>query len=350
MARLDKIIAVARDARASDVHITPGMPVRFRIDGQLVDMDATPLEANECESLAQHAVGEAFESISHEGEFDMAATFAGSIRCRLNIYHSDRGICLAIRLLAAQIPTMEELGLPRAMMDFPSYRRGIVLVTGETGSGKSTTLASIINEINHTRADHIITLEDPIEYVYESDRSLINQREVGRDTASFAQGLRAILREDPDVVLVGEMRDLDTIATALTAAETGHLVFATLHTQSAADSVDRLIDVFPEARQRQIRLQLSTTLKAVVSQQLLVRREGKGRCVACEIMIVNPAIRNLIREGKTPQIENTIATTAELGSITMDHMLVKMVRERLISRDVAISAARDAETIKRLIR
>lgn len=277
----------------------------------------------------------------------MADTYADGVRCRLNLYRSQGNICLAIRLLANEIPALDSLGLPPAVLDFPTYRKGIVIVTGETGSGKSTTLAAILNQVNKTRTDHIITLEDPIEYVYTPDKCSIDQREIGRDTRSYADGLRAILREDPDVILIGEMRDLDTIETALTAAETGHLVFGTLHTQSAPDSIDRLVDVFPEGRQRQIRLQLSMTLTAVVSQQLLVRREGTGRAVACEVMMVNPAIRNLIREGKTPQIVNTMATSAELGSITMDNMLIKMVHNRTISSLTAIGAANDPEYVKR---
>jgi twitching motility protein PilT len=207
-----------------------------------------------------------------------------------------------------------------------------------------------VNEINTSRPDHIITLEDPIEYVYTSKKSLVNQREIGRDTESFAAGLRAILREDPDVILVGEMRDLDTIETALTAAETGHLVFGTLHTQSAADSIDRLIDVFPEARQRQIRMQLSMTLKAVVAQQLLPKRSGEGRVLACEVMVVNPAIRNLIREAKTPQIENTISTTSSIGNTTMDNDLVRLVRAQQISAAAAIEAAHDRDYVSRQVR
>lgn len=234
-------------------------------------------------------------------------------------------------------------------MEFPTYQKGIIIITGETGSGKSTTLAAILDTINHTRADHVITLEDPIEYIYTPDRCSIDQREIGADTVSYADGLRASLREDPDVILIGEMRDLDTIETALTAAETGHLVFGTLHTNSAADSIDRMVDVFPAERQHQIRLQLSQTLKAVVSQQLLVRKEGTGRVVACEVMMVNPAIRNLIREAKTPQIENTLATSAQEGSITMDNMLARMVKSGQIARDAAMQAANDAEYIKRLI-
>lgn len=347
MGLMDTIVEQAEALRASDVHIAAGVPIRLRVDGRLCDMGDHILSADDCEAIARDAAGDDYEKIASIGELDMAGTYAGHVRCRLNIYRSMRGVCLAIRLLSNTIPKLEGLGLPPVVMDFPTYNKGIVLVTGETGSGKSTTLAAILNQINHTRPDHIITLEDPIEYVYEPQMCSIDQREIGRDTVSYAEGLRAILREDPDVILIGEMRDLDTIETALTAAETGHLVFGTLHTNSASDSIDRLVDVFPEGRQRQIRLQLSMVLQAVLSQQLLPRASGEGRVVACEVMIVNHAIRNLIREGKTPQIENTLATTAELGSITMDNMLIQMVRNRMITREVAMQAARDPEYIKR---
>ena len=274
MNALDGIISRANELRASDVHLAPGVPVRYRIDGILVNADDRVLEPEDTEELAQMAAGDAYKQVKHIGELDLADTYAGGIRCRLNIFRSKGNVCLAIRLLADKIPALDSLGLPPVMLDFPKYQRGIVLVTGETGSGKSTTLAAELDEINHTRPDHIITLEDPIEYVYEPDKCSIDQREIGTDTESFASGLRAILREDPDVILLGEMRDLDTIETALTAAETGHLVFGTIHTKSAAETIDRVVDVFPEARQRQIRMQLSTTLVAVVSQQLLLRREG----------------------------------------------------------------------------
>ncbi len=347
MGLMDTIISQAEAARASDVHIAAGVPVRFRVDGKLVNLGDHVLTRQDCEAIAREAAGDAYDSIASMGELDMADTYAGHVRCRLNIYQSMRSVCLAIRLLSNTIPELSTLGLPPVVQEFPNYQKGIVIVTGETGSGKSTTLASILNQINLTRPDHIITLEDPIEYVYEPKLCSIDQREIGRDTISYAEGLRAILREDPDVILIGEMRDLDTIETALTAAETGHLVFGTLHTQSAADSIDRLVDVFPEGRQRQIRLQLSMVLQAVLSQQLLPRAGGQGRAVACEVMIVNHAIRNLIREGKTPQIENTLATTADLGSITMDNMLSQMVRQRIISRDTAIAAARDPEMVGR---
>ncbi|MBP3884579.1 MAG: PilT/PilU family type 4a pilus ATPase [Olsenella sp.] len=347
--RLEEIVSIASEAHASDVHISPNDPLRFRIHGALKILNDTPLSAEECDELARAATGDGYDRLVAVGEYDMAATYAG-VRCRLNIYRVDGGYAIALRLLAEGVPELMRLGLPPVVSDFATYQKGIVLVTGETGSGKSTTLAAIVNEINRTRPDHIITLEDPIEYVYESQKSLVNQREIGRDTESFAAGLRAILREDPDVILVGEMRDLDTIETALTAAETGHLVFGTLHTQSAADSVDRLVDVFPEARQRQIRMQLSMTLKAVVSQQLLPKATGDGRALACEIMIVNAAIRNLIREAKTPQIENTISTTASIGSITMDADLIRLVRARTISAATAIEAAHDRDYVSRQVR
>ena len=345
MAALDNLIVQAREQRASDVHIAPGVPVRFRVDGSLVDANDHVLQAEDCRVLAEEAAGDLMDALGRTGELDLAVTFSGDIRCRINIFMAQGAPCLAIRLLAPRIPKLETLGLPEVVNEFSRYNKGIVLVTGETGSGKSTTLAAIIDDINHTRREHVITLEDPVEYVYTPDLCSIDQREVGKDTQSFDDGLRASLREDPDIILVGEMRDLSTIETALTAAETGHLVFGTLHTQSASDSVDRLVGVFPPERQAQIRMQLSMTLRAVISQQLLVRAGGEGRSVACEVMIVNPAIQNLIREGKTPQIKNTLATSAELGSVTMDNYLLKMEREGLIDHETAVQAAHDREFV-----
>ena len=273
------------------------------------------------------------------GEADLALTIAG-VRCRLNLFRQQGGWSAAIRLLNEHIPDLSELGLPKVVSDFPAYSQGLVLITGETGSGKSTTLAAILNQINRQEAKHILTLEDPIEYIYTPDRCVINQREVGKDTQSFAAGLRAALREDPDVILVGEMRDLETIETALTAAETGHLVFGTVHTNSAADSIDRMVDVFPAQRQQQIRLQLSMTLKAVLSQQLLPRAGG-GRVLACEVMKVDGAIRNLIREGKTPQIANAIQTTGAAGNILMDRCLQNLRTAGVISEETFRAALRD---------
>ena len=272
------------------------------------------------------------------------------MRVRINLFRQQGHASAALRLLSDRIPALETLGLPPAVMDFPRIQRGIVVVTGETGSGKSTTLAALIDSINHTRAENIITMEDPIEYVYTPDQSVISQREIGQDTESYSNALRAVLREDPDVVLIGEMRDLDTIQTALTAAETGHFVLATLHTKSAADSIDRMVDVFPEGLQRQVRMQLSTTLVAVLSQQLLPRRDGMGRALACELMMVTPAIRNLIREGKTPQIAGSLATSASAGSVTMDNALIALARNRDITSQTAIDAAHDVDYVRKSVR
>ena len=346
---LDAIVTQAHERRASDIHIVRGLPIRLRVDGLLEDLDSSVMTEEDCSRVAQALTGERCRSIGDIGELDSSGTYGDGVRCRVNLFRQQGSFSAAIRLLSDEIPELESLGLPPVVSDFPSYPRGIVLVTGETGSGKTTTLAAILDRINHTRASHIITLEDPIEYVYTPDRCVINQREIGRDTRSFSDGLRASLREDPDVILVGELRDLDTIETALTAAETGHLVFGTLHTNSAPDAIDRMVDVFPEGRQRQIRLQLSMTLKAILSQQLL-RREGKGRVAACEVMIVTPAIRNLIREGKTPQIQNAMATSATEGSITMDNQLIAMVKNRVISLETAYAAAQDLDYLKRYVR
>ena len=349
MPSLDAIVCAASTAGTSDVLIAPNVPIRFRIDGALQDANSDILTPEDTAALAREACGAEFDDLMRGVEVDNAQTFSNGVRCRINAYLSMGRCCLAVRLLASSIPKLENLGVPPVVHDFQKYSRGIVIVTGETGSGKSTTLAAIIDCINHTRHDHIVTLEDPVEYVYEPDLCSIDQREIGRDTASFAEGLRAVLRQDPDVILVGEMRDFSTIETALTAAETGHLVFGTLHTQSAPDSIDRLVDVFPEERQQQVRMQLSMTLKAVVSQQLIPKRMG-GRVLAAEVMIVNPAIKNLIREGKTPQIANTLATTAELGAVTMDAALAKLVRSRTISAADAIAAAHDPEQMRKTVR
>ena len=348
MSVLDDWIARAQQERVSDVHIVAGLPVRGRVDGRLLDLTETPMSWEDCENVGRELAGSRFSEIERMGEVDLAKSFPCGVRTRINLFRQQGSLSAAIRLLADRIPELEELQLPPAVSNFENYRTGIVLVTGETGSGKSTTLASVLNRINHTRQAHIITLEDPIEYVYTPDKCIINQRQIGADTRSYADGLRSILREDPDVILIGEMRDLNTIETALTAAETGHLVFATLHTNSAADAIDRIVNVFPEGQQKQIRLQLSTTLRAVLSQQLLPRRSGKGRIAACEVMIVNSAIRNLIREGKTPQMESFIATNAQNGSILMDAALQRLVRDGSVSQQVALSYARDPENFGKL--
>ena len=348
MSVLDDWIAKAQQERVSDVHIVAGLPVRGRVDGRLLDLTETPMSWEDCENVGRELAGSRFSEIERIGEVDLAKSFPCGVRTRINLFRQQGSLSAAIRLLADRIPELEELQLPPAVSNFENYRTGIVLVTGETGSGKSTTLASVLNRINHTRQAHIITLEDPIEYVYTPDKCVINQRQIGADTRSYADGLRSILREDPDVILIGEMRDLNTIETALTAAETGHLVFATLHTNSAADAIDRIVNVFPEGQQKQIRLQLSTTLRAVLSQQLLPRKSGKGRVAACEVMIVNSAIRNLIREGKTPQMESFMAMNAQNGSILMDAALQRLVRDGSVSQQTALSYARDPENFGKL--
>ena len=345
MLTLDQIIERALSMRASDVHLVCGLPVKCRIDGNVTNLSDEVLTAADCEALARQLAGGRYEEMAAIGELDMARTLPRGVRARVNLFRQQGSVSAAIRLLADHIPSLEELSLPPVVAELASYRSGIVLVTGETGSGKSTTLAALLDRINHTRHSHIITLEDPIEYVYTPDRCIVNQREIGADTRSYADGLRAVLREDPDVILIGEMRDLNTIETALTAAETGHLVFATLHTGSASDAVDRVVSVFPEGQQ-QIRLQLSTTLRAVLSQQLLPRRASSGRIAACEIMLVTDAIRNLIREGKTPQIDSFIAMNGRGGSVTMDQALAQLVQSGAVSFDTALSYARDRQAFQ----
>ena len=345
MISIKDIIRDAADLGASDVHLSFGSAPKVRVDGELVDLPGyKPLTEDECEDISVQIIGTQFPLI---GEMDLSVEEAGH-RLRVNLYRQSRHVACALRILSDKIPELEKLGLPKVVSNFPSYDKGIVLVTGETGSGKSTTLAAIIKKINETKNAHIITLEDPIEYIHAEDKCLIDQREIGVDTDSYADGLRAILREDPDVILIGEMRDLETTSIALTAAETGHLVFATLHTNSAADSIDRIVNIFPAERQQQVRMQLSTTLKAVLSQQLLKRRGG-GRVAACEVMIVNPAIQNLIRDGKTPMIFSAIATSREIGGMTMDNCILELYKNRAISAEVALTAAHDEEYVRKSV-
>lgn len=343
---INDLIERAHAEGCSDLHLVKGLPPKCRRDGNLINIDEHVLTAEDCERYARELAKDRYEEIGEIGEMDLADTCCG-VRVRINLFRQQGYLSAAVRLLSNRIPELESLGLPPAVSIFPTLQRGIVLVTGETGSGKSTTLAAILNEINHTRQEHIITLEDPVEYIYTPDKCIINQREIGRDTRSYADGLRAILREDPDVILIGEMRDLETIETALTAAETGHLVLATLHTNSAAESIDRMVSVFPAGYQGQIRMQISSCLQAVLSQQLLVKKSGSGRVAACELMMATPAIRNLIREGKTPQIANSMLTSAADGSVTMDNAIIRLWKERAISAKTAKEAAHDAEYIKK---
>lgn len=347
MLSLEQLVAKAKQDGASDIHLICGLPPKYRLDGDLQNMTDEPLTAADCIAYAkeQAKTPEAYAEFERVGELDAAETYADN-RCRLHVFKQQGVPSSAVRLLSDQIPDLTVLGLPPAAMQLPDLHKGIVLVTGETGSGKSTTLAAMIDYINHHRNCHIVTLEDPVEYLYKPDKAAINQREVGKDTETFASGLRASLREDPNVILIGEMRDKETIETAITAAETGHLVFGTLHTGSAADSVDRIVQTFPEGMQTQIRLQLSTCMQAVITQQLLPKKMG-GRALAAEMMIVTDAIRNLIRNGNTPQIQNAVATSAAIGGQTMDQALVKLVRSGQIAKDIAVEYAHEKDYVKK---
>ncbi|MBQ9460166.1 MAG: PilT/PilU family type 4a pilus ATPase [Oscillospiraceae bacterium] len=342
---IEEMVAKAKADGASDVHLICGLPPKYRKDGQIENMSDEVLTLDDCIAMAQFLAGKEYDRFNEVGELDSADTFAGN-RCRIHLFKQQGAPSLALRLLREEIPKLENLGLPPAVPELTNLHKGIVLVTGETGSGKSTTLAALLDSINHKSKSHIVTLEDPVEYIYKPDLCAINQREIGKDTKSFSEGLRASLREDPNVILIGEMRDRDTIETAITAAETGHLVFGTLHTGSAADAVDRIVQVFPADMQTQIRLQLSMTLQAVLTQQLIPKTQG-GRALACELMIVTDAIRNLIRSGNTPQIANAVATSVTIGGQTMDQALVKLVRSGAVSRDMAVHYAHDQDYIKK---
>ena len=345
MSVIDQLVEKAREDGASDIHLICGLPPKYRKDGQLEDMFPKVLTAEDCEHIARLLAGDSYREMAEIGELDLADTYAGS-RCRVHIFRQQGVPSVALRLLREKIPDLTTLGLPPAALELPNQHKGIILVTGETGSGKSTTLAAMLDYINHHRKSHIVTLEDPIEYLYKPDLCAINQREIGKDTRSFADGLRASLREDPNVILIGEMRDAETIETAITAAETGHLVFGTLHSGSASDAVDRIVQVFPEGMQPQIRLQLSMTLQAVLTQQLVPKKTG-GRVLAVELMIVTDAIRNLIRAGNTPQIANAIATSSAIGGQTMDQALVRLVRSGQITRDMALQYAHDRAFVQK---
>ena len=347
MMTVEEMVVKAKADGASDIHVICGLPPKYRKSGDLEDMSNEILTENDCLAIARQLSGseENFRELMKVGELDAADSFAGN-RCRIHLFKQQGVPSLALRILSEHIPPLETLGLPLAVLDLPKLHKGIVLVTGETGSGKSTTLAALMDNINHNYKRHIVTLEDPVEYIYTPDKCAINQREVGKDTQSFAMGLRASLREDPNVILIGEMRDKDTIETAITAAETGHLVFGTLHTGSAADSVDRMVQWFEEGMQQQIRLQLSMCLVAVLTQQL-IQKKGGGRALAAEYMIVTDAIRNLIRTGNTPQIANAVATSAQIGGQTMDQALLQLVRRNQITRENALHYAVNKDFVTR---
>jgi len=348
MLDMDELLSLAVDQNASDVHIAVGIPPKFRIAGQLVDVNVPPLTPQDAADSIGSTMNERQKAILKDrGECDFAYQVGDKGRFRVNVYMDRGNMAVAYRKIDTVIPKPEQLGLPPSVVELYKKKRGLVLVTGPTGSGKSTTLASVINKANENIGAHIITLEDPIEYIHHHKKSIVNQRELGMDTLSFDNALRAALREDPDVILVGEMRDPETIQIAITAAETGHLVFSTLHTIGAASTIDRIIDVFPPHQQQQIRIQLAMVIEGVVSQQLVPTMTGRGRVAAFEVMLATPAIRAQIREAKTHQIESTIQTSKGVGMVTMDDDLVRLYRDGMISKENCLLFAQDQMTMKK---
>ena len=349
--RIEVLLEECIKKNASDLHIQVGLPPVLRISGALQPIPNTPILT---EDMVEKLIFSTLDSmqreiLSKDKEFDYSFSFGEIARFRVNAFNEKGNLAAAFRLIPTKMPTIEELGMPQIVSTFADFPRGLVLVTGPTGSGKSTTLAALINKINHEKAVHIVTIEDPIEFTHKSKRSVIVQREVHYDTFSFSRALKSVLRQDPDVVLLGEMRDLETISSAITIAETGHLVFATLHTNSAAQSVDRMVDVFPAEQQPQIRSQLSAVLMAVCSQRL-VPAIGGGRVVAAEIMVANSAVRSIIREGKTHQLDTTIQTGANEGMQTMDRTLAKLVQQGTVTYDNARECAVDMHEFERLVK
>ena len=336
---------------ASDLHVTVNAPPTIRVDGVLRQVDGTSVwnRAKVTSALLSILTPEQRIAFDKDLELDLAYTLSANARFRVNIYQQRNSMGAAFRLIPTEIKQLKDLGVPETIGRFAKLPRGLVLVTGPTGSGKSTTLAALIDLVNRTRADHIVTVEDPIEFMHRNHKSLVNQREVGPDTHSFASALKHVLRQDPDVILIGELRDLETISVALTAAETGHLVFATLHTQDAAQTIDRIIDVFPPHQQGQVRSQLAAVLQGVVCQTLVKKASGSGRVVATEILIATPAINNLIREGKTYQIASAMQAGREHGMHTMDSHLADLANAGMITVAAAMEKAQDAESLKQLI-
>jgi twitching motility protein PilT len=347
---LSELLAYVLDYGCSDLHLTAGAHPTVRSSGQLVALDEFPVMTPQVLQKTLYAVMSQKQRETFEGqlELDFAYSLPGQARFRVNVYRQRDSVGAAFRLIPHEIKRLEDLGVPSSVEALALLPRGFVLVTGPTGSGKSTTLAGLVDLANRTRADHIMTIEDPIEFLHSHKRCLVNQREIGGDTWSFQNALKHVLRQDPDIILVGELRDLETIEIALTAAETGHLVMATLHTQDAAQTVDRIIDVFPPSQQQQVRVQLAGALQGVVCQQLVQSADGQGRLVAVEVMTATPAIRNLIREGKTHQVYSALQAGASHGMQTMDSSLAQLVREGRITYDAALEKCHHSEDFMRL--
>jgi twitching motility protein PilT len=347
---ITQLLAFSVKNKASDLHLSSGLPPMIRVHGDVRRINVDPMSHKQVHGLVYDIMNDTQRKHYEDTlECDFSFEIQGLARFRVNAFNQNRGAAAVFRTIPSKILTLEQLNCPKIFADLAMKPRGLVLVTGPTGSGKSTTLAAMIDEINSTREEHIMTIEDPIEFLHPHKKCLVNQRELGSDAQSFADALKAALRQDPDVILVGEMRDLETISTALTAAETGHLVFATLHTQDTAQTIDRVIDVFPAHQQGQVRVQLSVALQGVLTQQLLPTADGSGRVVATEVLVPNPAVRNLIREGKTHQIYSVLQTSSAQGMQTMDSSLATLVRQGTISQKLAESRSTTPEELARLL-
>lgn len=346
MVTVEELLRTAKEAGASDVHITVGIPPKMRVNGKLVTMNYPRMAPADTLQAVLEIMNETQrEKFEERGEYDMSFSIPELGRFRVNAFKQRGTVALALRLVGTRVPDVKELGIPESVVDLYTRKRGLILVTGPTGSGKSTTLAALIDTINKNREAHVITLEDPIEYLHRHDKSMVNQREIGLDTESYANALRAALREDPDVILVGEMRDFETISVAITAAETGHLVLSTLHTLGAASTVDRIIDVFPPHQQQQIRVQFANVLEAVISQQLIPRADGQGRVAAFEVLHANYAVRNMIRESKSHQLISVMQTNRKQGMITMDEAILQLYTDGVIGKEMAIQFASEPDTM-----
>jgi twitching motility protein PilT len=349
---LDDLLTLMVEMGGSDLHVTAGIAPAVRVHGQLLPLPGRePLTPEVTEKLLHDVLNaDQWATFLAKQELDCAYAIPGVSRFRVNVYRQRGAAAGAFRAIPHTIRALGELGLPIAVERFASLPRGLVLVTGPTGSGKSTTLAGLLDVVNHSRRGHIVTIEDPIEYLHTHGTCVVNQREVGSDTGDFSTALRHVLRQDPDVILVGELRDLETTSVAVTAAETGHLVLATLHTQSAAQTIDRLIDIFPPHQQDQVRAQLANCLQGVVTQALVPTPDGNGRTVVCEVMIATPAIRNLVREGKVHQIPTFIQSSSDVGMISFDQHLALRFDQRLVSRSTALEVAHDPDEFLRIAR